>query len=237
VHPALPTRYFTSSEEAITWLTGSSVLPVRCQPDNAGRIKRAGSGPAGVFVPYLRAVVTREARKHAGRTAREKLTDRDSLLGRPVEDPIRVEGESGRVAARAAFELLPQRWQEVLWFLDIQEMHPRDIAPVMGLSPNAVVALHRRAISGLKLAFIRHHSGMNTPASCHKFLADLPAYHARTLKRGRHDDIRHHLARCQACSRIDATFDDDPTIRFGAHPSNHALDARGGRQLLAARLE
>jgi RNA polymerase sigma factor (sigma-70 family) len=168
---------------------------------------RAGSGPAGVFVPYLRAVVTREVRKHASRTARERLTDRDSLLGRPVEDPIRVEGESGRVAARAAFELLPQRWQEVLWFLDVQEMHPRDIAPVMGLSPNAVAALHRRAVTGLKLAFIRHHSGMNTPASCHKFLVDLPAHHARTLKRGRHDDIRHHLVLCQACSRIDATFE------------------------------
>jgi DNA-directed RNA polymerase specialized sigma24 family protein len=65
-----------------------------------------------------------------------------------------------------AFEALPPRWKKVLWHLDIRGLPPWEAAPLLGLSSNTTVALHRRAKKGLRLSYRRHELALSplTPA-------------------------------------------------------------------------
>ncbi|MDP9904609.1 RNA polymerase sigma factor [Arthrobacter bambusae] len=55
---------------------------------------------------------------------------------------------------RAALAVMPPRWQQVLWHTNVLKERPRRIAPLMGLSPNAVSALLLRARNSLKTAHV-----------------------------------------------------------------------------------
>jgi DNA-directed RNA polymerase specialized sigma24 family protein len=52
-----------------------------------------------------------------------------------------------------AFEQLPERWRVVLVAVEIEGRRPAQLAPEMGLSPNAVSALVARARRGLRIAY------------------------------------------------------------------------------------
>lgn len=54
-----------------------------------------------------------------------------------------------------ALQSLPARWQTVLWYSEVMEQPPRRIAPLMGITPNAVSALLRRAKTGLRTAYLK----------------------------------------------------------------------------------
>jgi hypothetical protein len=54
----------------------------------------------------------------------------------------------------AALQSLPKRWQTVLWYTDVLQEKPRNIAPLMGIAPNAVSALVLRARKGLRQAYL-----------------------------------------------------------------------------------
>ncbi|MFP3686343.1 hypothetical protein SB847_21820, partial [Bacillus sp. SIMBA_026] len=56
-----------------------------------------------------------------------------------------------------AFRSLPERWQAVLWYLDVERMKPAAVAPILGLSPNAVSALALRAREGLRREYLQAH--------------------------------------------------------------------------------
>ena len=45
-----------------------------------------------------------------------------------------------------------ERWRTLLWYLEVEGMKPREIAPLMGMTPNAVsvLAVARAAKRGLK---------------------------------------------------------------------------------------
>ena len=63
--------------------------------------------------------------------------------GVPFQDTAVEQFESG--AAAKAFASLPERWQVVLWHLEVEGQKPADIAPLLGMSPNSVSALAYRA--------------------------------------------------------------------------------------------
>ncbi|WP_404593212.1 RNA polymerase sigma factor [Paenarthrobacter histidinolovorans] len=59
------------------------------------------------------------------------------------------------VRVAAAMRTLPERWRTVLWHAEILGMKPREVAPIMGIEPNAVSALLIRARAGLRAAYIK----------------------------------------------------------------------------------
>ena len=61
-------------------------------------------------------------------------------------------------AAARAFQSLPERWQLVLWHLEVEGQKPADIAPLLGISANSVSALAYRAREGLRQAFVSMHA-------------------------------------------------------------------------------
>ena len=80
----------------------------------------------------------------------------------PFTDPA-LAGLERTMAARA-FATLPERWQAVLWHLEVEGDSPADIAPLFGLSANAVSALGYRAREGLRQAYLQEHLAAGTGA-------------------------------------------------------------------------
>lgn len=117
-----------------------------------------GHGPLDTLGPYLfRAVRTATAgwRAHYAREApapESELTQQpDPRPGPgPTSDPLGIEH------VQTAFQSLPPRWQLILWYTEVENLPPRRIAPLLGLTPNAASALLHRARKGLRAAY--HHT-------------------------------------------------------------------------------
>jgi RNA polymerase sigma factor (sigma-70 family) len=116
---------------------------------------RNGAGPIEVFRPYLLASVSRAIYKLNGLSMRETPMESSELARISDEYPRTDESDYFNENVYVAFTSLPTRWQKVIWHMDVEEMPPRQSAPLLGLSPNAAVALHRRAKKGLKYAYHR----------------------------------------------------------------------------------
>ena len=116
-----------------------------------------GGGPDVAFRAYL---LTAVRRLHIDRIrSQSKLTTSDDMTqfdpGVPFHDPAVAGFESG--AAAKAFASLPERWQLVLWHLEVEGQKPADVAPLLGMSANSVSALAYRAREGLRQAFLTAH--------------------------------------------------------------------------------
>ena len=118
-----------------------------------------GGGPDVAFRAYL---LTAVRRLHVDKVrSNQRLTTTDDLTpfdpGVPFNDTA-VAGFEGGAAAKA-FASLPERWQLVLWHLEVEGQKPADIAPLLGMSANSVSALAYRAREGLRQAFLTMHIG------------------------------------------------------------------------------
>jgi RNA polymerase sigma factor (sigma-70 family) len=116
---------------------------------------RNGAGPSDKFGPYLSAAIRSAAKNLWNHQKRERPTEFDGLDNEPADDP-RLESvlsvfEHERITS--AMRSLPERWRTVLWHAEIMGRKPRDIAPILGIEPNAVSALLIRARAGLYAAY------------------------------------------------------------------------------------
>src|SRR5690606_18238253 len=113
----------------------------------------AGGGPDEAFRAYLFTVVRRLAFAWAQSGRRVQPTDDvatfESAYGPAgsVEEPA-LEGFERTVVARA-YDALPERWQAVLWYTEVEGRSAAEIAPLLGISANGVAALTYRAREGL----------------------------------------------------------------------------------------
>ncbi|MFE4198083.1 RNA polymerase sigma factor [Paenarthrobacter sp. NPDC056912] len=115
---------------------------------------KAGGGPVGTFTAYLFVSVTRQIQRQSRHQSRETLLPEFTDTAATEEDF--TEDTSLAPSLLGAFGSLPERWQQVLWHMDISGMPAKEAAPLFGLSPNAVIALHRRAKAGLRKALEQH---------------------------------------------------------------------------------
>lgn len=110
-----------------------------------------GAGPTGSFAGYLHVSVRRETHRQINHRAKEIPTEDHGLFDIPYFDALDHFNDQ---TMKRVFESLPLRWQYVLWHIELRGVKPRHVAPRLGLSPNATVALHRRAKTGLRTAFL-----------------------------------------------------------------------------------
>lgn len=115
-----------------------------------------GAGPMDNFPAYLSTAIRGTAASWWKRTARE-LPVENTDLDLPSDLDPRLDAVTDHHAAHdqilTALQSLPERWQKVLWYTDVQGHKPREIAPLMGIAPNAVSALILRARKGLRDAY------------------------------------------------------------------------------------
>lgn len=116
---------------------------------------RNGYGPTDVFGPYLNAAIRSVAMTFWTKRGREQPSPDEDLDPGPVDDQgletVLSVFEHEHVAA--AMRSLPERWRNVLWYAEVMGAKPRDIAPILGIEPNAVSALLIRARAGLRAAY------------------------------------------------------------------------------------
>ncbi len=163
---------------------------------------RNGGGPTLAFRPYLFTTV----RNTAIAWARAK---HDTSIGAIEEVPDPHLSDETRSAAIdrefaiRAFRLLPTRWQQALWYSEVESLSPQKVAPLLGIKPNAVAALNYRAREGLRQAWIRAHlASAPGGTECHWALEYLGSYVRNGL--GKRDVVRveKHLKSCERCAHM-----------------------------------
>lgn len=127
-----------------------------------------GVGPSENFLAYLYTAVRATAAGRWRRNTRE-LPDEsiDRYHGAPPLGPTDVGADHAAYEhVLTALRSLPIRWQRVLWYADVLQEKPRHIAPLMGITPNAVSALILRARRGLRAAYALQSQTNTNPAGC-----------------------------------------------------------------------
>lgn len=172
------------------------------------RMLRAGGGPSDAFRPYLYATIRNIA-------ARWASTDRsvtvDDWAG--IEEPDPREDPAVRALERTltarAFRSLPDRWQTVLWYTEVEGLDPHEAAPLLGLSPNAVAALAYRARDALRTAWLQAHiADPRTPPDCAWSVARLGEHARGHLPPTQSRRMVEHLAGCARCAILAEELDD-----------------------------
>ncbi len=165
-------------------------------------VLQGGGGPDVAFRAYL---LTAVRRLHVDRIrATSKLQTTDDLTpfdpGVPFQDTAVAGFESG--AAAKAFASLPERWQLVLWHLEVEGQKPADIAPLLGMSANSVSALAYRAREGLRQAFLTMHLSDISETSCRWVNEHLGAYVRNGLSKRDTGKVKSHLDDCRRCTAM-----------------------------------
>lgn len=170
-----------------------------------------GGGPNGSFRAYLFTSIRNTAAAW-GRSRRESAIDElDS-----VADPDSTEQASNEALDRSltaqAFRSLPSRWQEVLWYTEIEQMKPNEVAPLLGMKAGAVSQLAFRAREGLREAWIQAHLRSAEPGSeCQWTIEHLGAYSRGNLGTRDHKRLEQHLDECARCMIVAAEAKDVST--------------------------
>lgn len=166
---------------------------------------RDGRGPTGAFRPYLYRVISSIAADtfRSPEVTGLSMTEIPDLKeAGPWED-----GAFDLNAAARAFESLPERWQSVLWYSEVEGLAPREIAPMLGLSPNGVSALASRAKEGLQSAWVETHIDMQlSDEACRSTREQLQRYQLGRLTAKRTREVRAHLDTCASCTAAAAEF-------------------------------
>lgn len=165
-------------------------------------VLQGGGGPDVAFRAYL---LTSVRRLHVDRIrSGSRLQTSDDMEafdpGVPFQDTAVAAFESG--AAAKAFASLPERWQLVLWHLEVEGQKPADVAPLLGMSPNSVSALAYRAREGLRQAFLTMHLNDISETDCRWVNEHLGAYVRNGLAKRESTKVQAHLDECRRCTAM-----------------------------------
>ncbi len=194
---------------------------------------RAGGGPTGAFRPYLYTCI-RNIASTWGAASRDVSVDDFSEFEDPATlvDPAAVALD--RTLTARAFRSLPERWQSVLWYTEVEGMDPHEVAPILGMSANGVAALSYRAREGLRKAWLQAHiSDATADGECKWALSKL-GEHARHSLNARDDDrLTFHLTTCARCAIVSEEVDEVGS-RLASILMPLVLGGAAGGTLLAA---
>lgn len=171
-----------------------------------------GSGPRDGLRPYLIVTVRNLA---AMRWTRENRVERFGDVAQlGVAARVAPVGGTDELAERrwkcevvsSAFQTLPGRWREVLWALEVDGTTPRELAPQLGLSPNAVSSLAVRAREGLRRAYLREQIPDASHPRCRATRDRLGAWLRGDLCAQRAKSVAAHLEDCTPCHAVAAAL-------------------------------
>lgn len=180
------------------------------------RVLQRGGGPDLAFRPYL---LTSVRNVFYDRVRRQREEPTDDMSDVPMLSES-LSSEDRDLASRA-FASLPERWQQVLWHTEVEGRTATEVAPLLGLAPNAVAALAYRAREGLRQAFLQVHVREHTPeADCQQCVAGLGAYVRDGLSNREQLRVQEHLDGCAKCTALVAELrDTNTTLRAALIPA------------------
>jgi RNA polymerase sigma factor (sigma-70 family) len=165
-------------------------------------VLQRGAGPDTALRPYLLTALRRLHVDRVRSVARTRPTGDIAAYdeGEEFHDTAVAGFESG--AAARAFASLPERWQLVLWHLEVEGQKPGEIAPLLGISANSVSALAYRAREGLRQAFVSMHAQGTDDERCATTRAQLGAFIRNDISRRDGAAVAEHLRDCRECAGI-----------------------------------
>ncbi|PJJ71170.1 RNA polymerase sigma factor (sigma-70 family) [Diaminobutyricimonas aerilata] len=164
---------------------------------------QAGGGPTGAFRPYLYTTI-RNLASTWGAARREIAVDEFDDLEEAFENTVDPAMQAlDRTLVARAFRALPDRWQTVLWYTEVEGMDPHEVAPLLGISANGVAALGYRAREGLRRAWLQAHIADAALAGECAWASARMGDHARSgLSRRDAARFDAHVAECKNCTRL-----------------------------------
>ncbi|HWK77025.1 sigma-70 family RNA polymerase sigma factor [Microbacterium sp.] len=180
----------------------SSIDPDDLVQEAFARIFQAvvrGGGPNGSFRAYLFTSIRNTAAAW-GRARRETPIDELESIVDPDSTEQAADEALDRSLTAHAFRGLPTRWQEVLWYTEIEQMKPAEVAPLLGMRAGAVSQLAFRAREGLREAWIQAHvRSTASDSECHWTIAHLGAHSRGNLSTRDQKRLDAHLDDCARC--------------------------------------
>ncbi len=168
----------------------------------------AGGGPTGAFRPYLYTTIRNLASTWG---AKSKDVQVDDIAD--FEDPDTIDDPAAlaldRTLTARAFRSLPDRWQSVLWYTEVEGMDPHEVAPILGMTANGVAALSYRAREGLRKAWLQAHiNDASASGECQWAISRIGEHARSGLSTRDLDRMTFHLATCPKCSIINEEVDE-----------------------------
>lgn len=176
------------------------------------RALQQGDGPDLAFRAYLFTIVRRTGmdliNKGIRTKPREDMGEYESAMGfGAASDEMTLDGFEHSLVADA-FKSLPERWQAVLWYTEVEKKSPREVAPLLGLSANGVAALSYRAREALRQAYLQQHLNSSDDVSCLEVNAQLGAYVRGGLNKREATKVSGHVTLCERCSALVSELED-----------------------------
>lgn len=169
-------------------------------------VLQGGGGPDVTFRAYLFTVVRRLSYDLVNGARRTQPTDDERTFETAfgpmasTEDPT-LEGFERSTVTRAYLDL-PERWRAVLWYTEVENLSPADIAPILGLTANGVSALAYRAREGLRQAYLQQHLTAVPAEECRTVNSLLGSYVRGGLAKRETARVESHLEGCDDCRAL-----------------------------------
>lgn len=161
-----------------------------------------GGGPSGDFRPYLY-VSIRNLAAEWSRARREYTTDDEDWFEVIPAEPDVVEGTQEDEFVLTAFQALPARWQQALWYSEIEGLALPETAARLDLTPNAASQLLFRAREGLRTEWVQAHQPARPVAEgCRWTTERMGAYERGRLGRRDRGRFDAHCDECDACAAL-----------------------------------
>lgn len=161
---------------------------------------QAGKGPTAAFKPYLFATM-RNLAISWGRSRREVPIEYIEAVEDPTTTEAAADADFDASLVSQAILTLPERWQDVLWFGEVEHLSMQEIGKRLDISERAAAVLAFRAREGLRQAWITAHVSAQPPTSkeCRWTLGKLGAHARRRLTPRDNERIHAHLDECADC--------------------------------------
>lgn len=161
-----------------------------------------GNGPKRAFRPYLYQVIRNlAATAYAQDNHEVALGEFTDILS--SDDSHDVARRFDYDAVGRAFISLPYRWQEVLWYTEVEGLPPRKAAVLLGMTGGSVSALALRARKGLRKAWIVEHvTDAELPRACKATVNALPAYLNQKIRPQHRQELEEHIGSCPTCREL-----------------------------------
>ncbi|MFC4222562.1 sigma-70 family RNA polymerase sigma factor [Lysinibacter cavernae] len=177
------------------------------------RLLQEGKGPTETVRQYLYVIVRNLANDHVVDIRSSDAFDEleDTMADASTTDVAQLEVLNQTIVTNA-FNSLPDRWQNILWMVDVEGMKPAAAAQHFGMTANSCSALLHRARGALAEAYLGAHLTARVSEDCSKYVNQLPAYVRSTLSKSRVLPLRKHLESCEDCRVAEAEIRDTSLV-------------------------